>query len=186
MKYSGQHTDSQVETVLAGNLHEVLVCANTGGFESLRRKLLVLIGNEMHAEREFVDTRTLTAQVEDADLGIRNTSVETRLGVRLVCRGKKPSAFLYISMVHSNSISPPNPAICPLPKTPPGPPTPTRHPFPPKSSKTIKDVGFSLTLAVAVATSWTASHFFRVLSLFGGCLRGVVLSKMGNSGSFNL
>lgn len=38
----------------------------------------------MDAERELVDGRLLAAQVEDPDLGVRDTSTETALGVRLV------------------------------------------------------------------------------------------------------
>lgn len=37
----------------------------------------------MDAEREIIDIGLLPAQVEDADLGIRDTTVESRLGVRL-------------------------------------------------------------------------------------------------------
>jgi len=36
------------------------------------------------AEGEVVDGSTLSAQVEDPDLGIRDTSVVSRLGIRLV------------------------------------------------------------------------------------------------------
>lgn len=58
-----------------------LVGANTGGFESLGTQLLVLVGNEMDAERELVDICSLATKIENADLGIRYTSVEAGLGV---------------------------------------------------------------------------------------------------------
>lgn len=37
----------------------------------------------MNAEREVVNVGTLAAQVKDADLGVGDTTVEARLGVRL-------------------------------------------------------------------------------------------------------
>ena len=37
----------------------------------------------MDTQRELVDVRTLSAKVEDSDLGIRDTTVEPRLRVRL-------------------------------------------------------------------------------------------------------
>jgi hypothetical protein len=77
-------TDSHVETVLSSNLDHVLVGANTGGFESLRRELFILVGDEMDAEWELVDTSTLTAQIEDTNLWVWDTSVEAGLWVWLV------------------------------------------------------------------------------------------------------
>ena len=77
----GVGADAEVETFLSGNLDEVLVGANTGGFEGLGGKLLVLVGNQVNAERELVNVGTLAAQVEDADLRVRHTTVEPRLGV---------------------------------------------------------------------------------------------------------
>ena len=61
-----------------------LVATNTSGFESFRRKLFILVGHEMDAERELVNAGLLAAQIEDPDLGIGDTSTEARLGVRLV------------------------------------------------------------------------------------------------------
>jgi hypothetical protein len=80
----GVGTDSHVETILSGNLDEVLVGANTGSFQSLRRKLFVLVGDQVDAGREVVDTGTLTTKIEDTDLGVGDTTVEPGLGVRLV------------------------------------------------------------------------------------------------------
>jgi hypothetical protein len=45
--------------------------------------LFILIGNQVDAQGKLVDVRTLSAKVEDTDLGIRYTTVESRLGVRL-------------------------------------------------------------------------------------------------------
>jgi hypothetical protein len=79
----GVGADAQVETLLAGVLDEVLVGANTGGLEGLGTQLLILVGDEVDAEREVVDVGTLAAQIEDADLGVGDTTVEARLGIRL-------------------------------------------------------------------------------------------------------
>ena len=77
----GVDTDTEMETFLSGNLDKVLVGANTGGLESLRGQLLVLVGDEVDAEREVVYAGLLATEVEDADLGIRYTTVEPALGV---------------------------------------------------------------------------------------------------------
>lgn len=73
--------NTEMETFLSGNLDEVLVGANTGGLESLRGQLLVLVGDKVNAEREVVYIGTLATKVEDADLGIRYTAVEPALGI---------------------------------------------------------------------------------------------------------
>lgn len=75
--------DAQVEALLAGDLDEVLVGADARRLERLGRELLVLVGDEVDAEREVVDRCALAAEVEDADLGVGDTAVEARLGVRL-------------------------------------------------------------------------------------------------------
>ena len=59
-------TDTQVEGVLATRLDHVLVGANTGGFKSLGTQLLVLVGDEVDAERELIDTSALAAEIEDS------------------------------------------------------------------------------------------------------------------------
>jgi len=80
----GVGADPHVKTILSGDLDKVLVGANTGGFESLRGKLLVLVGDQVDAQGELVDTSPLAAQVKDLDLGVGDTTVEPRLRVRLV------------------------------------------------------------------------------------------------------
>jgi hypothetical protein len=79
----GVSTDTEVETLLTGVLDEVLVGADAGGLEGLGAQLLILVGDEVDAEGEVVDVGTLATQVEDADLGVGDTTVEARLGVRL-------------------------------------------------------------------------------------------------------
>lgn len=75
--------DTEVERLLSGGLHHVLVGANTGGLESLRRKLLILVGDQVDAEWELVNVCLLAAEIEDANLWVWDTTVETRLWVRL-------------------------------------------------------------------------------------------------------
>lgn len=75
--------DAEMETFLSGDLDEVLVGADTGGFKGLGAQLLVLVGDHVDAEREVIDGGTLAAKIEDADLGVGDTAVEPRLRVRL-------------------------------------------------------------------------------------------------------
>jgi hypothetical protein len=79
----GVGADTEVETFLSSNLDEVLVRGDTGGLEGLGAQLLILVGDKVDAERELVDVGTLTAKIEDTDLGIGHTTVEARLWVRL-------------------------------------------------------------------------------------------------------
>ena len=60
-----------------------LVGANTGGLEGFGRQLLILVGDHVHTGGEVVDIGLLTTEIEDTDLGVGNTTVEARLGVRL-------------------------------------------------------------------------------------------------------
>lgn len=75
--------DAEMETFLAGVLDEVLVGANTGGLEGLGTQLLILVGDEVDAEREVVNVGTLAAEIKDLDLGVGDTTVEPGLGERL-------------------------------------------------------------------------------------------------------
>ena len=51
----GVDTNPQVERIFARSLGDIFVGADTSSFESFTGKLLVLIRDEMAAEREFVD-----------------------------------------------------------------------------------------------------------------------------------
>ena len=64
-----------METFLSGHLDEVLVGADTGGLKSFGAQLFVLVGDEVNAEREVIDGRTLSAKIEDTDLCIPPFSV---------------------------------------------------------------------------------------------------------------
>lgn len=78
LKYLRQNRD--IDRLLLLNL---LVCANTGSFQSLGAQLLVLVGDHVDAKREVINAGALATKVEDTNLRIGNTTVEARLGVRL-------------------------------------------------------------------------------------------------------
>lgn len=80
----GVHADAEMEGLTARHLGNVFVGADTGSLQSLGRQLLVLVGNEVHAQGEVVDGSALATQVVRADLSVGDTTVVTRLGVRLV------------------------------------------------------------------------------------------------------
>lgn len=61
----------------------VLVGADTGSLEGFRAQLLILVGDQVDAEGELVDVRTLAAEIEDANLRVWHTTVEAGLWVRL-------------------------------------------------------------------------------------------------------
>lgn len=90
----GVGTDTEVETLLTGVLDEVLVGANTGGLEGLGAQLLILVGDEVNAEREVVDDSLLAAEIEDSDLGVGDTTVEPRLRIRLWRRVSHVRSFV--------------------------------------------------------------------------------------------
>ena len=71
----GVYTNAEMERILAGGLGDVLVGANSGGFESLRRELLILIGDEVAAEGELVNRGTLAAEIVDAYLSVAASRV---------------------------------------------------------------------------------------------------------------
>ena len=72
--------------IWGGDRESVFISANTGSLESLGREILILVRDYIHTGREVVNTGLLTAQIEDTDLGVGNTTVEARLGVRLETR----------------------------------------------------------------------------------------------------
>ena len=79
----GMDTDTQVEAVLATALGDVLVAANTGGFQGLRADLLTLIRQQVNAQRELIDAGLLATEVKDLDLWLRDTAAEAALGIWL-------------------------------------------------------------------------------------------------------
>lgn len=85
-------------------MENVLVGANTGGLEGLGRQLLILVGDHVHTGGEVVNVGLLTAQIEDADLGVGNTTVEARLGVRLERRRTSVKPIIAKPRISSFSI----------------------------------------------------------------------------------
>jgi len=73
-----------MERFLSGSLDHVLVGANTSGFQSLGAQLFILVGDQVDAERELIDVCALTAKIENTNLRVGDTTVETRLGIWLV------------------------------------------------------------------------------------------------------
>lgn len=103
-------SNSQVKTFLSGNLDKVprtalemdvtkieilniLVGANTGGFKGFGAQLFVFVRHHVHAKRELVDIGTLSSQIENTNLGVRYTTVESGFRVRL--RTISKSDFLH-------------------------------------------------------------------------------------------
>jgi len=80
----GVDTDTHVEGVLTAGLAHVLVSTDTTSFESFSGKLFVLVGDEVNAEREIVNRSLLATKIVDSDLGIRDTTAESALRIRLV------------------------------------------------------------------------------------------------------
>lgn len=80
----GVQTHTDVELILAAELDQVLVAANTSGFQGFRAQLFVLIRYQMDAQWEVLDVGLLATEIEDTDLRIWDTTAEPGLGVRLV------------------------------------------------------------------------------------------------------
>ena len=80
----GVHSDSDMETLLTRVVLHVLVSGDTGGFQSLGRDLLFLVGDHMDAGGEKVPVGPLLATVIHTDLGVGHTTIEARLRVGLV------------------------------------------------------------------------------------------------------
>lgn len=60
-----------------------LIGANTSSFESFGAQLFILVGDQVDAERKFVDIRLLAAEIEDSDLRVWHTTVESRFWIGL-------------------------------------------------------------------------------------------------------
>jgi len=80
----GVGSNADVVGVLSDGLGQVLVDGDTGGLESFRRNLLLLVADEMGDEREEIDGSLLVTDVEDANLGFWYTTAVPRLDVRFV------------------------------------------------------------------------------------------------------
>lgn len=71
-------------SLLSAILQQVLVASNTGGLKGGGGDLLLLVGHKVSNEREHIYSGFLGTAVEDSDLGIGDTSAESRLDVRLI------------------------------------------------------------------------------------------------------
>jgi len=69
--------------IVMGSDKYSLVGANTGSLKSLGTQLFVLVGDHVDAERELIDVRTLASEIEDTNLRVWNTTVESGLWVWL-------------------------------------------------------------------------------------------------------
>jgi hypothetical protein len=67
--------DPHVESILTRGLDNVLVGANTSRLERFRGQLFVFVRNQVTAEGEVVDGRSLPAEIVDTDLGVGDTTV---------------------------------------------------------------------------------------------------------------
>jgi hypothetical protein len=74
---------SKMETFLTALLDQVLVGGNTASFHSFGGDLFLFEGDEMDSVGEFFDFGSRLTSIVNSDSGIGDTSVITRLGVRL-------------------------------------------------------------------------------------------------------
>ena len=74
---------SEMETFLTALLDQVLVGSNTSGFHGFGGDLFLFKGNEVNTEGEKFNIGLLLTSIVDSNSGIGDTSVITRLGVRL-------------------------------------------------------------------------------------------------------
>jgi len=77
-------SDTEMETFLSSDFDKVFIGANASSFKSLRAQLFVFVGDHVNTERKFVDIGTLSSKIEDSNLGVRYTTVESRLWIWLV------------------------------------------------------------------------------------------------------
>jgi len=76
-------TASQVEVFLADLGSQILVASDTGSLKGFRGDLLDLVRNDVDDIGEIVSSGFLSTDIVDSDFGIWDTSVVTRLGIRL-------------------------------------------------------------------------------------------------------
>jgi len=79
----GVHAHTQMETILASELGEVLVGADTGSLKSLTAVVLTLKRHHVDAQRHILRCGVLVAKIEHTDLRIRHTTAIPALDVRL-------------------------------------------------------------------------------------------------------
>ena len=77
-------SDSEMEVLSTDVDEHVLVGSNTGSFEGLGGNLLLLVANHMDATGELSVLGLLLTAVVHSNLSVGDTTVETRLRIRLV------------------------------------------------------------------------------------------------------
>ena len=77
-------SDSEMEVLSTDVDEHVLVGSNTGSLEGLRGNLLLLVANHMDAAGELLVHSSLLTAIVHSNLGIGDTTVETRLRIGLV------------------------------------------------------------------------------------------------------
>jgi len=80
----GVHSNANVEAFLSCVDLHVFVGSNAGSLKCFRSDLLLLVGDQMHAAGEEVPVGSLPSAVVHTNLGVRHTTIEARLRVRLV------------------------------------------------------------------------------------------------------
>jgi hypothetical protein len=75
------HSHPHVETIFAGEFGQVLVGADTSGFQSFGRKLLLFQRNHVNAHREVINVRFLPSQIVNPEFGVGNTTAIAGLDV---------------------------------------------------------------------------------------------------------
>lgn len=75
VEWMDTHTD--VELILTAVLDQVFVAANTACFQGFRTQLFIFVGHQVNAQWEVFYGSLLSAQIEDTDLWIWNTTAET-------------------------------------------------------------------------------------------------------------
>lgn len=79
----GVDTHTEMETILTGDLGEVLVGADTSSLKSLRRDHLTLEREDVNSGGELLNGTLLLSDIIDTDAWVRDTTAEAGLGVRL-------------------------------------------------------------------------------------------------------
>mmetsp|Transcript_45056 Transcript_45056/g.86160 ORF Transcript_45056/g.86160 Transcript_45056/m.86160 type:complete len:242 (-) Transcript_45056:58-783(-) len=80
----GMNSHTQMKRFFSCSLNHVLVARNTRSLKRLRTHVLLFPRHQVNAARERVTVEPLHSNIINADLRIRNTTAESRLGVRLV------------------------------------------------------------------------------------------------------
>ena len=134
------HADTEMERVLAGRLDDVLVGADTGRLERLGRELLVLVGDKVAAEGldELIISLDRVDGKREGKVTKSSTLAFLRPCVHPICRGQRSVLKDRHSNDSTNEIEDTDLRV--------------------GHTTVVPTLGVRLVLAVAVATSGTATH----------------------------